>query len=171
MTLSMQNIRHFWFNVQDISLAGLAPKLRQIASIRKKERKRNAMGYLEQVLGFYLRSTVLALGSKCIGVKHYFQTLRFSTITSELFVLQQWISHHRVSLVKTNRAIPNFAHKGKFQNLTSRPIWSHMSDQVKVGHGYHSIQSHKTNNLPPISFVYHLWFKIYEQKSDFPIGL
>ena len=170
MTSSMQNFRHFWFNVQDITLAGLAPKLRQIASICKEQRKRNAMGCLEQVLGFYLRSSVLALGSKCIGVKNYFQTLHFSTITSELFILQQRISHHRVFLVKTNRVIPNFVHKSQFQNLTSRPIWSHiMSDQVKVSHiGYHSIQGHKTNNLASISFVYHLWFKSYEQRVISP---
>ena len=37
----------FWLNEEDITLAGLAPKLRQLASIRKKQRKRNEMGYLE----------------------------------------------------------------------------------------------------------------------------
>ena len=42
----MQNLHHFWLNVQGIALAGQAPKLRQIASIHKKQRNRNEMGYL-----------------------------------------------------------------------------------------------------------------------------
>ena len=49
MTLSMQNFRHFWLNVQDFVLAGLAPKLRRITSIRKKHKNHNEVGYLEQV--------------------------------------------------------------------------------------------------------------------------
>ena len=60
----MQNFRHFWHNVQGITLAGLAPKLRQIASIHKMQRKRNEVGYLDTSLRFDLRSTVLALGVK-----------------------------------------------------------------------------------------------------------
>ena len=72
MTSSMPIYRHFWFNVQGITLAGLAPKRRQIASICKKQRKLNEMGYLEQALRFELRSTVLALGVKIYWVKHYF---------------------------------------------------------------------------------------------------
>ena len=42
----MQNVRHFLLNVQGIALADLAPKQRQIASIRKKQRKHNEKGYL-----------------------------------------------------------------------------------------------------------------------------
>ena len=66
--------------------------------------------------------------------KHY---LRFpqTTITSELFALQQRIWHHRVSLVKTNPVISNFArNKKQLQNFTSRPIRGDWSDQVKAGH-------------------------------------
>ena len=60
----MQNFRHFSLNLQGIVLVGLAPKLRQTVSIRKKQKKQNEMGYLEQVLGFDLMSTFLALGVK-----------------------------------------------------------------------------------------------------------
>ena len=41
MTSSMQNFRTFWSNVQCFALAGLAPKLKQIASICKKGKMRN----------------------------------------------------------------------------------------------------------------------------------
>ena len=41
----MQNVD--FLNVQGFTLAGLAPKLRQIASIRKKQREQNEWGYLE----------------------------------------------------------------------------------------------------------------------------
>ena len=62
--------------------------------------------------------------------------------------------------------------KNPFENLTSHSIWGHRSDQVKVDHiGYHSIWGYKTNTLILVSFVYHLWFKSYWQKSNFPIGL
>ena len=64
MTSSTQNFRYFWSSAQGITLAGLAPKVRQIASIRKKQRKRNEMGYLIYDLRFDLRATVLALGVK-----------------------------------------------------------------------------------------------------------
>ena len=47
--------------MQGIALANLAPKLRQIASVRKKQRKRNELGYLKCVLKFDLTSTVLVL--------------------------------------------------------------------------------------------------------------
>ena len=49
------------------------------------------------------------------GQTLFFQTLRFSTITSELVVLQQRIWHHRISLVETNRVIPNFAQKSQYE--------------------------------------------------------
>ena len=86
----MQNFRHFWLNVQDIALAGLAPKLRQIASIRKKHRKCNEMGYLEKVLKFDLRSTVLALGVKMYWGQALFckPYVFLQYLTSEQFVLQ-----------------------------------------------------------------------------------
>ena len=60
----MQSFRHFWFNVQGITLAGLALKLRQIASVHKKQRKHNEMIYLKCAHRFDLRSTVLALSVK-----------------------------------------------------------------------------------------------------------
>ena len=93
MTSSTQHFRHFWFNVQGITLAGLAPKLRQIASIRKKQRKRNEMGYLECALRFDFKSTVLAPGVKMYwGQTLFFKPyVFFSNITSEPFVLQQRI--------------------------------------------------------------------------------
>ena len=64
MTSLMQNFRHFWLNVKGTALAGLAPKLRQMPSIRKKQKRHNEMSYLEWVLRFDLRSSVLALGVK-----------------------------------------------------------------------------------------------------------
>ena len=64
MTSSMQIFRHFWLNVHGFRLAGLAPKPRQLTSIRKTQRKHNEMGYLKSILSFDPRSTVLALGVK-----------------------------------------------------------------------------------------------------------
>ena len=62
----MENFRHFWFNVEGITLASLEvePKLRQRASIHKKQRKCNEMGYLKCVLRLDINSIVLALGVK-----------------------------------------------------------------------------------------------------------
>ena len=60
----MYNFRYILFSAQDIALAGLASKLRQIASICKKAEKAQWMGYLEQMLRFNLRSAILALGVK-----------------------------------------------------------------------------------------------------------
>ena len=78
MTSSMQSFRHFWLNVQGIALADVAPKLRQMTSIRKKQRKHNEMGYLRHALRFDLRSTVLALGVKMYwGQTSYFSNLTF----------------------------------------------------------------------------------------------
>ena len=73
----MQPFFHFWLNMQGIALAGLAPKLKKMASIRKKQRKRNEMGYMKQVLRFSLKSTVMALGDRgknILGSSTIFQT-------------------------------------------------------------------------------------------------
>ena len=47
-------------------------------------------------------------------------------------VLEQRIWHYRVSLVKKKRMILNFTPKTQLQNMTSRPIWGHRSNQVKA---------------------------------------
>ena len=114
MTSSVQIFRHFFvclLNAQGIALAGLAPKLRQIASIRKK---REAQWNGQSGVSSQIWPQANRFGARVQNVLRsstIFQTLSFSTITSELFVLQQRIWHHRVSLVETNRAISNFAKK------------------------------------------------------------
>ena len=50
-----------------------------------------------------------ARGQNALESSTISQTLRFSTITFDLFVLQQRIWHHRVSLAEANQVLPNFA--------------------------------------------------------------
>ena len=94
-------------------------------------------------------STFLALGVKnVLGSGTIFQTLRFSTIISEILVLQQRIQHHRVSLVETTRVISHFQNKKKNSKFDPTNLGSQVRLQVKVGHiGYHSIRGHKANTL------------------------
>ena len=108
-------------------------------------------------------------GQNILGSSTIFQTLRFSETTSQLFALQQHIWHHRVFLVETNRVISNFALK-KIKIWPSAQFGVTGQIRSKLA-GYHSIRSHKTNFLVPISFVYHLWLKGYGQKNNFPLGL
>ena len=59
--------------MQDFALAGLPPKLRQIAVICKKPGKHNEMGYLKYVLKFGLMSKVLVLEVKVYGQALFFK--------------------------------------------------------------------------------------------------
>ena len=89
-----------------------------------------------------------------------------------VLVLQQRIWHYRVSLVKKNRMIFNFAPKSQFQNLTSRPIWG---PKVKSGQSWSSWVSFDSGtqekHFLSIAFAYHLWCKSYGQRSHFLTGL
>ena len=58
----------------------------------------------------------------------FFQILHFSTITSELLLLQQHTWHHRISLVETNQLIPNFAKKTSKLDLSPN-----LRSQVRSG--------------------------------------
>ena len=164
--------------MQGITLAGLTPKLRQIASIRKKQSKYYEMGYLRYGFVFDFRLTVLALAVKVYWgqgtISQILGKYVFSTTASKLtlLVLEQRILHHLVSLVKTNRLIPQLCPKSQIKNLTSRPIWGHRSGQVEISHiGYHLIWGNKTNTLVPFAFIYRPWLKRYGQMSNFPIKL
>ena len=65
-------------------------------------------------------------------VTHYFSNLTFFyTISSELLILQQRIGHCRISLVKKNRMIRNFAPPQKKKTISKfDPIWGHRSNHV-----------------------------------------
>ena len=119
MTSTMQDFRHFLFNLQGITLAGLAPKLRQIASNKKKKKKKNRGNAMKWAI--WSKSQIWlqvncsgARSQNVFGLCTIFQTLRFSIITSELFVLRKRIWHHRISLLEKNRVMPNFAQKIQF---------------------------------------------------------
>ena len=53
------------------------------------------------------------MGQNVLRSSTIFQTLRSSTITFKMLVLQQRIWHHHVSLVEASPVIPNFAQKFK----------------------------------------------------------
>ena len=172
MTISMQNVRHFLSNVQGIALASLAPKLRQMASICEKQTKQHEVGQLDCGLRLDFRAQVnhfRARGKILPKSSTVFQTLRFSTITSELFVLEQEIWHHRVSLVR----YPKVPQKAMSKLDLPLNMGSHVRlGQVKVGNiVYHSIRGQETKTSVPMVFVYHLLFKSYGQKSNLSIGL
>ena len=121
--------RYFSSKVPGFALAGLAPKLRQIASIRKKAEEAQWNGLS---------------GKRTCVPSVYWGQAQFSSLilSSDLLVLEQRIWHHRVSIVETHQLIPKFAKKNR--NLTSRPIRGHKSGHVKAGHiGYHSIRGHE----------------------------
>ena len=54
-----------------------------------------------------------ARGQNVLESSTIFQTLSFSTITFDVFVLKQQIWHHRISIIETNRVPSTFAHLKK----------------------------------------------------------
>ena len=74
----MQNFRHFWFNVQGITLGGLAPTLRQIASICKKAEEAQWNGLSEVRPQFWPQVNRFgARGQNVLVSSTIFQTLSF----------------------------------------------------------------------------------------------
>ena len=106
MTSSMQNFRHFWFNVQDFALAGLAVKIRQSSNLQKAEEAQwnGLSGVSSQI--WPQASRFGARGQNVLGSCTIFQTLRFSSITSKIWVLQRRIWHHRVLSLRQIECYP-----------------------------------------------------------------
>ena len=97
----------------------------------------------------------VAGGVKVYEVKHYFSNLSFF-----------YNFFRTIGPTATNLALSCFCRyeesidtqccpPPKKRNLTSRPIWGRMSNQVKVGHvGHHSIRGHKKTLWYPFhSFI------------------
>ena len=84
----MQSFRHFWLNVyagHRFIWANTQTKT-EIASIRKKQRRRNEMGYLKNTQICSQVNRFDARGQNVLGSSTIFQTSRFSTTPSELHI-------------------------------------------------------------------------------------
>ena len=107
--------------------------------------------------------------SKFTGLKHFFSNLTFSSMTSELLVVEQQIWYHRIFLVETNWVVPNFVKKKycKVSSPVKFRVTFHVMSKLVILVSIDS-EPRETNTWVPLSLVYHFRFKSHGHMSNFP---